>query len=99
MQKSPAGKCFMKRFDINDIEWTQTISSNKRNIKRNIPNEESWIFEANCFHLAAKFHPKSLHAILSNLKHKDLIITQTHQNGKASPMHVSSLRTDSLSTR
>ena len=91
--------CLMNNLEIQDEEWTKEISVNKEHMKESITEEESWIFESNCFHLAAKFHPKALHVLLSNLKDKETVIAKCHENMKVSPLHVAAMRIDSLSAR
>ena len=98
-RRSKILNCLMNDFDIHDDEWIKEISINKEHMKESITEEESWIFESNCFHLAAKFHPKALHVLLSNLKNKETVITKCHENMKISPLHVATMRMDSLSTR
>ena len=98
-RRSKIIKCLMSKLDINDNEWTKTLSINKYEMKQNIAEEDSWIFSANCLHLAAKFHPKTLHVLLSNLHDKSCIIEQTHPYGGISPLHVACFRIDSLSIR
>ena len=62
--------------------------------------EDSWLKQANCFHLAAKFNPRGLHFLLDNLKDIDEnLIQDLHKNGSKSPLHVAATNVDSLSTR
>ena len=67
-----------------------------------IAQENSWIKDANCFHLAAKFNPNGLHCMLSRLKTEDEgkdIFDELYETGKFSPLHVAALINDSLSLR
>ena len=98
-RRSKILKYLMEKFKIPDKEWAQTMKINKSEMKDNIVEEESWIFSANCLHLAAKFHPKTLHVLLSNLSDKSSIVEQTHPYGGISPLHVACFRIDSLSIR
>ena len=98
-RRSKILKYLMEKFKIPDNEWAQTMKINKSEMKDNIVEEESWIFSANCLHLAAKFHPKALHVLISKSSNKDALIGQTHVHGSITPLHVATFRIDALSTR
>ena len=75
------------------------LTVEKLDAKKIVKEKDLWLFEANCIHIASKYHPKSLNVLLSNLKNKAALINQAHEDGKISPLHVAPLRVDSLSTR
>ena len=98
-RRSKILKCLMNNVDIPDDDWKLPIVIDKEEMKKNIAEEDDWIFEANCLHLAARYHPKALNVLLSQLKEKDKMIKESHQKRKTSPLHVATFRTDSLSSR
>ena len=58
---------------------------------------DSWIFGANCLHLATKFLPNGLTSLLANLEDKNLI-NKGCESG-FTPLHCAVQRNDSLCTR
>ena len=62
--------------------------------------DDSWIFDATCLHLATKFNTLGLHMILDNFDtRKEELIDLTHQYGMLSPLHVAAGKGKSLATR
>ena len=64
--------------------------------------EDSWILQATCLHLAAKFNPEGLHILLSHLKIDSKIksMEHVHKKGSFSPLHLAAAKVDdSRSTR
>ena len=65
-----------------------------------IGSEDSWIFNANCFHLAAKYNPRGLHMLLCYWKTHGKSIEAIPHNGNIHPLHVAAAKVDdSRSTR
>ena len=58
---------------------------------------DSWIFGANCLHLATKFLPNGLTSLLANLEDENLI-NKGCESG-FTPLHCAVQRNDSLCTR
>ena len=58
--------------------------------------EESWIFEASCAHLAARFFPQGLDLILSDKNICNAVINCKAGPREMSPIHVAALSTKSL---
>ena len=81
--------------------WLSVVQLTKpRNIK--IAQENLWIKEANCFHLAAKFNPTALHLMLSKLKESEdgkNVFKNLYKEKQFSPLHVAAFNTNSLSLR
>ena len=61
--------------------------------------EESWIFEASCAHLAARFFPQGLDLILSDENICKAVINCKAGPREMSPIHVAALSTKSLSVQ
>ena len=61
--------------------------------------EESWIFEASCAHLAARFFPQGLDLILSDENICKAVINCRAGPREMSPIHVAALSTKSLSVQ
>ena len=61
--------------------------------------EESWIFEASCAHLAARFFPQGLDLILSDKNICKAVINCRAGPREMSPIHVAALSTKSLSVQ
>ena len=64
--------------------------------------EDSWILQATCLHLAAKFNPEGLHFLLSHMKMDCKIksMEYVHKKGSFSPLHLAAAKVDdSRSTR
>ena len=80
--------------------WKEQVAviSNPLNSKLVYKGEDSWILNANCLHLATRFHPHGLHIILS-LENKDELIKATHKNGLFTPLHLAASQSDCLSLR
>ena len=101
-RRSKILKYLMKQVEISDEYWMKEIEIiciDEEDSKNIVKEEDVWIFEANCLHLASKFHPKSLHVLLCNVKNKEELLKQSHRDGKISPLHVAPLRVDTHSTR
>ena len=65
-----------------------------------VGSEDSWIFNANCFHLAAKYNPRGLHMLLCYWKTHEKSIETILHNGNLHPLHVAAAKVDdSRSTR
>ena len=58
---------FLGKFSIDDFR-EKLVATNDHQMKKIVTKDESWIFDATCFHLAAKFNPMGLHMLLSYLK-------------------------------
>ena len=61
--------------------------------------EQSWIFEASCAHLAARFFPQGLDLILSDENICKAVINCRAGPREMSPIHVAALSTKSLSVQ
>ena len=62
--------------------------------------DDSWIFNATCLHLATKFNTSGLYMILDHFDtKKEELIDLTHQYGMLSPLHVAAGKGKSLATR
>ena len=61
--------------------------------------EQSWIFEASCAHLAARFFPQGLDLILSDKNICKAVINCKAGPREMSPIHVAALSTKSLSVQ
>ena len=88
-------KCLLEEHKTSVDNWTEkvVVTSNSKNVIE----DDSWIFEANCLHFAAKFYPKGLHILLTHFKQS--IIKITHAKEGKSPLHVAASTHDSLNTR
>ena len=58
---------FLGKFSIEDFR-EKLVATNDHQMKKIVTKDESWIFDATCIHLAAKFNPMGLHMLLSYLK-------------------------------
>ena len=86
---------------ISDDYWKKKVTfvQNKMDeLKTIVTKEESWILDATCFHLAAKFNPKGLHILLSYLKrHKKPLLEDIYggeQGFGVTPLHVAAAKVD-----
>ena len=63
-----------------------------------VAEEEIWIQNANCYHLAAKFNPRALYFLLNMLgKDTSEAFGRIFKNGTPTPMHVAAFNLDSIS--
>ena len=62
-----------------------------------VAEENSWIIDASCYHLAAKFNPRALNFLLSCLKNKAKDMEMIYENGRTSPMHVAAFSSNTES--
>ena len=62
-----------------------------------VAEENSWIIDANCYHLAAKFNSRALNVLLSCLKNKAKDMEMIYENGRTSPMHVAAFSSNAES--
>ena len=73
-------------------DWMKTVQIDGPNWT--VVEEEKWIFEANCLHLAAKFNHGALHLLLTQLDNKESLILESHKEGKISPLHLAAAKID-----
>ena len=75
-------------------------NSHQNTTKCNNSIESDWIDYATCYHLAAKFNPKGLHLLLTNLKAASPEkFQEIYQDGTVTPLHVAALNCNSISLR
>ena len=67
-------------------------------LKIKVAEEEVWIHNANCYHLAARFNAKALYALFDLLgKDNQKDIKEIFKEASPSPLHVAAFNNDSIS--